>query len=51
MRQILMWRSISLRASAFVMLSAVAVVGCVSTNTHTQTLTELEASKKASAQL
>jgi chemotaxis protein MotB len=29
----------------------VAVVGCVSTGTHTKTLTELEAEKKASAQL
>ncbi|RPH79446.1 MAG: hypothetical protein EHM80_07860 [Nitrospiraceae bacterium] len=51
MRQILMHRAMSVRASAFVMLAAVAVVGCVSKGTHTQTLTELEAAKKASAQL
>lgn len=51
MRQILMHRAMSLRASAFVMLYAVAVVGCVSKETHTKTLTELEAAKKTSAQL
>jgi chemotaxis protein MotB len=33
------------------MLCAVAVMGCVSTGTHTKTLTELEAEKKTSAQL
>jgi len=33
------------------MLCAVAVVGCVSTGTHTKTLTELEAAKKTAAQL
>jgi chemotaxis protein MotB len=33
------------------MLCAVAAVGCVSTETHTKTLTELEAAKKTSAQL
>jgi chemotaxis protein MotB len=33
------------------MLCAMAVGGCVSTGTHTKTLTELEAAKKTSAQL
>ena len=33
------------------MLCAIAVGGCVSTGTHTKTLTELETAKKASAQL
>jgi chemotaxis protein MotB len=33
------------------MLCAVAVVGCVSTETHTKTLTELEAANKKSAEL
>jgi chemotaxis protein MotB len=33
------------------MLCAMAVGGCVSTETHTKTLTELEAAKKTSAQL
>jgi len=33
------------------MLCAIAVGGCVSTGTHTKTLTELEAEKKTSAQL
>ena len=33
------------------MLCMMAVVGCVSKGTHTQTLTELEAAKKTSAQL
>ena len=40
-----------LRAPALAMLCAVAVVGCVSTGTHTKTLTELEAAKKTAAQL
>ena len=40
-----------LLAPALTILCAVAVVGCVSTGTHTKTLTELEAEKKSSAQL
>jgi chemotaxis protein MotB len=51
MRQILTHRTISLWASAVAMLCTGAVVGCVSTSTHTKTLTELDAAKKASAQL
>ncbi len=44
-------RTMPLRASAMAMLCAMAVAGCVSTGTHTKTLTELEAEKKTSAQL
>jgi septal ring factor EnvC (AmiA/AmiB activator) len=44
-------RTMLLRAPALAMLCAVAAVGCVSTETHTKTLTELEAAKKTSAQL
>ena len=51
MRQLSIDRTIQLRAPALVMLCAVAVVGCVSTGTHTKTLAELEAEKKTSAQL
>ena len=51
MRQILIDRTMPLRAPALAMLCAMAVVGCVSTGTHTKTLTELEAEKKTSAQL
>ena len=51
MRQILIDRTMPLRGPALAMLCAVAVVGCVSTGTHTKTLTELEAAKKTSAQL
>ena len=51
MRRILIDRTMPLRAPAWAMLCAVAVVGCVSTETHTKTLTELEAAKKTSAQL
>ena len=40
-----------LRAPALAMLCAMAVGGCVSTETHTKTLTELEAAKKTSGQL
>jgi len=40
-----------LRAPALAMLCAIAVGGCVSTGTHTKTLTELDAAKKTSAQL
>lgn len=39
------------RAPALAMLCAMAVAGCVSTETHNKTLAELDASKKASAQL
>ena len=44
-------RTMPLLAPALAILCAVAVVGCVSTGTHSQTLTELEAAKKVSAQL
>ena len=40
-----------LRAPAWAMLCAMAVGGCVSTETHTKTLAELDAAKKTSAQL
>jgi chemotaxis protein MotB len=40
-----------LRAPALAMLCAMAVGGCVSTETHTKALTELEAAKKTSAKL
>ena len=51
MRQLSIDRTIPLRAPALAILCAVAVVGCVSTGTHTKALTELEAEKKTSAQL
>ena len=51
MRRTQIDRTMLLRAPALVMLCAVAAVGCVSTETHTKTLTELEAAKKTSAQL
>lgn len=51
MRQILIDRTMPLRAPALALLCAVTVVGCVSTGTHTKTLSELEAAKKTSAQL
>ena len=51
MRQLSIDRTIPLRAPALAMLCAMAVGGCVSTGTHTKTLTELEAAKKTSAQL
>lgn len=44
-------RTMPLLAPALAILCAVAVVGCVSTGTHTKTLTELEAEKKTSGQL
>ncbi len=44
-------RTLPLGAPTLVVLCMMAVVGCVSKGTHTQTLTELEAAKKASAQL
>jgi len=51
MRQISIDRTMLLRAPALAMLCAMAVVGCVSTGTHTKALAELEAAKKTSAQL
>jgi chemotaxis protein MotB len=51
MRRISIDRTMPLRAPALAMLCAVAVVGCVSTETHTKTLTELEAAKRTSAEL
>ena len=51
MRKTLIDRTTGFRAPALAMLCAMAVEGCVSTETHIQTLTELEATKKASAQL
>lgn len=51
MRRIWIDPTIPLRAPALAMLCAMAVGGCVSTGTHTKTLTELEAAKKTSAQL
>ena len=51
MRRIWIDPTIPLRAPALAMLCAMAVGGCVSTETHTKTLTELEAAKKTSAQL
>ena len=51
MRRISIDRTMPLRAPALAMLCAMAVGGCVSTETHTKTLTELEATKKTSAQL
>jgi len=51
MRQTLIDRTTPLRASAVAILCAVAVTGCVTTETHTKTLAELEAAKKATTQL
>lgn len=51
MRQISIDRTMPLRAPALAMLCAMAVGGCVSTETHTKALAELEAAKKTSAQL
>src|SRR3989442_13644933 len=51
MRRISINPPMPLRAPALAMLCALAVVGCVSTGTHTKTLTELEAAKKTAAQL
>ena len=48
MRKTLIDRTTGFRAPALAMLCAMAVRGCVSTETHIQTLTELEATKKAS---
>jgi chemotaxis protein MotB len=51
MRRILIDRTMPLRAPALAMLCAMAVGGCVSTGTHTKTLTELEAAKRTLAGL
>src|SRR5688572_5338172 len=51
MRRMLTDCVMPLRAPTLAMLCAVAVVGCVSSGTHTKTLTELEEAKKQSAQL
>ena len=51
MRRISIDRTMPLRAPALAMLCAMAAGGCVSTETHTKTLTELEAAKRTSAQL
>ena len=51
MKKISISRTTSFRGPALAILCAVAVVGCVSTGTHTKTLAELEAAKKTSAQL
>jgi chemotaxis protein MotB len=44
-------RTLPLGAPTLAVLCMMSVVGCVSKGTYTQTLTELEAAKKASAQL
>jgi len=51
MRQTSIDRTISFRVPVLALLCAMAVGGCVSTKTHTQTLTELESAKKTTAQL
>src|SRR6185503_9183978 len=51
MQRIWVDRIMPLRGPALAMVCAMAVGGCVSTGTHTKTLTELEAEKKTSAQL
>ncbi|HEV8325909.1 MAG TPA: OmpA family protein [Nitrospiraceae bacterium] len=51
MRRISIDRTMLLRTPALAMLCAMAVGGCVSTETHTKALTELEAAKKTSAKL
>ena len=51
MPRIFIDRTLPLGAPTLAVLCMMAVVGCVSKGTHTQTLTELEAAKKASAQL
>jgi septal ring factor EnvC (AmiA/AmiB activator) len=50
MRQTLIDRTTGYRAPALAMLCAMAVGGCVSTETYTKTLAELEAVKKTAAQ-
>jgi outer membrane murein-binding lipoprotein Lpp len=44
-------RTMPLRVPALALLCAMAIGGCVSTGTHTKTLAELEAAKKATAHL
>src|SRR6185503_3818881 len=51
MQRIWVDRIMPLRGPALAMVCAMAVGGCVSTGTHSKTLTELEAEKKTSAQL
>jgi chemotaxis protein MotB len=51
MQRISIDRTMPLLAPALAMLCAMAVGGCVSTETHTKTLTELEAANKTSAHL
>jgi len=51
MRQISIDRTMPLGAPALAMVCAMAMVGCVSSGTHTKTLTELEETKKQLAGL
>jgi chemotaxis protein MotB len=51
MSRIFIDRTLSLGPPTLAVLCMIAVMGCVSKGTHTQTLTELEAAKKASVQL
>ncbi|TKB75641.1 MAG: hypothetical protein E8D46_02120 [Nitrospira sp.] len=51
MKKISIDRTTPFRGPALAILCAMAVVGCVSTETHTKTLAELETAKKTSAQL
>jgi len=51
MRRISINRTMPLWAPALAILCVIAVGGCVSTETHTKVLAELEAAKKTSAQL
>ena len=51
MRRVVIDRTLPLRAPTLVILCVVAVVGCVSSGTHTKTVAELEDAKKQSAQL
>ncbi|MEO8340546.1 MAG: hypothetical protein ABI604_12655 [Nitrospirota bacterium] len=51
MRRNLIDRTMPLQTLTLVMLSSVAIVGCVSTKTNTQTLIELETARKTSTQL
>lgn len=50
MQRLWMHRTRLLQAPAWAMLCAMAMGGCVSTETHTKALTELEAAKKTAAQ-
>jgi chemotaxis protein MotB len=51
MRRISIDRTLALRLPPWTMLCAMMLGGCVSTETHTKTLTELDEAKTASAQL